>query len=114
MAQKKTFCGICEASCGLVATVHEGRLVELLPDPDHPASRGFACAKGVQFGKVVDDPDRVTVPMRRTPGGDFVEATWDEALDDIGARLRAVRDNHGTESIGVAWETRLRGITRRQ
>ena len=101
--QEKTFCGICEASCGLVATVADGRLVELRPDPDHPASRGFACSKGVQFGKVVDDPDRVTVPLRRTSSGEFEAASWDEALDDIGARLRAIRDQHGTESIGVAW-----------
>ncbi|AHC24469.2 molybdopterin oxidoreductase [Mycolicibacterium neoaurum] len=101
--QEKTFCGICEASCGLVATVADGRLVELRPDPEHPASRGFACSKGVQFGKVVDDPDRVTVPLRRTSAGEFEAASWDEALDDIGARLRAIRDQHGTESIGVAW-----------
>lgn len=102
--QKRTFCGICEASCGLVATLDDsGRLTTLRPDPDHPASRGFACSKGVQFGRVVDDPDRVTVPLRRTPGGDFEPATWDEAFDDIGVRLRAVRDRHGTGSIGVAW-----------
>ncbi|MEW5809170.1 MAG: molybdopterin-dependent oxidoreductase [Actinomycetota bacterium] len=103
ITQKKTFCGICEASCGLVATLDQGRLVELRPDPEHPASRGFACSKGVQFGKVVDDPDRVTAPMRRTGTGEFEPATWDEALDDIGARLRSVRDRHGTEAIGVAW-----------
>jgi len=103
LVQKKTFCGICEASCGLVATLDRGRLVELRPDPEHPASRGFACSKGVKFGKVVDDPDRVTVPLRRTPSGEFEEATWSEAFDDIGARLRTLRDHHGTESIGVAW-----------
>jgi anaerobic selenocysteine-containing dehydrogenase len=103
VVERKTFCGICEASCGLIATVEDGRLVELRPDADHPASRGFACSKGVQFGKVVADPDRVTVPLRRTSIGNFVPATWTEALDDIGARLRAVRDRHGTESIGVAW-----------
>jgi anaerobic selenocysteine-containing dehydrogenase len=103
VVQKKTFCGICEASCGLIATVEDDRLVELRPDADHPASRGFACSKGVQFGKVVTDPDRVTVPLRRTSIGNFEPTTWTEALDDIGARLRAVRDRHGTESIGVAW-----------
>ena len=100
--ERKTFCGICEASCGLVATVDDGRLVALRPDADHPASRGFACSKGVQFGSVVADPDRVTVPLRRTSDG-FEPATWTEALDDIGARLTAIRKRHGTESIGVAW-----------
>lgn len=100
--QRKTFCGICEASCGLVATVDDGRLVALRPDAEHPASQGFACSKGVQFGSVVADPDRVTVPLRRTSNG-FEPATWTEALDDIGTRLGAIRKRHGTESIGVAW-----------
>lgn len=101
--EKKTFCGICEASCGLIATVDGDTVTELRPDPDHPSSKGFACIKGLSFNAVVADPDRVTRPMRRLANGEFAPATWEEALDDIGSRLRAVRDLHGTEAIGVAW-----------
>ncbi len=99
--EKKTFCGICEASCGLVATVEDGQVVNLGPDPDHPSSLGFICVKGANFHQVVADPDRVTHPLRRLPDGTFERATWDEALDDIGARLRAVQAAHGTTEIGV-------------
>jgi anaerobic selenocysteine-containing dehydrogenase len=101
--EKKTFCGICEASCGLIATVDDETVTALRPDPDHPSSKGFACIKGLSFHAVVDDPDRVTRPMRRLPSGEFAPASWDQALDDIGARLREVRTRYGTESIGVAW-----------
>jgi anaerobic selenocysteine-containing dehydrogenase len=103
IVEKKTFCGICEASCGLIATVDDDRVVALGPDPEHPSSRGFACSKGVAFHEIVDDPDRVVHPMRRTSDGSFARATWDEALDDIGLRLRRIRKMHGTESIGVAF-----------
>ena len=101
--EKKTFCGICEASCGLIATVQADRVLELRPDPDHPASRGFACSKGVQFHNVVTDPDRVLYPMRRLPDGTFARASWREAFDDIGARLRREQREHGNEAIGVLW-----------
>lgn len=100
-AEKRTWCGICEASCGLIATVEGGRIQRLRPDPDHPGSRGFACPKGIAFGDVVEDPDRVVHPLRRMPDGRFVRASWDEALDDIGRRLRAVIDRDGRESIGM-------------
>jgi anaerobic selenocysteine-containing dehydrogenase len=101
--EKATFCAICEAACGLIATVVDDEVVNLRPDPDHPSSRGFACSKGVEFHTVLKDPDRVTVPMRRLPDGTFEPATWKEAFDDIGKRLRAVRRAHGTQAIGLAF-----------
>jgi formate dehydrogenase len=84
----------------MIATVEQGRLVQLRPDPDHPITRGFACPKGVEFVHVQNDPDRVLYPLRRTPSGDFERISWQRAIAEIGARLRAVRDTHGGGSIG--------------
>src|SRR4051794_6627246 len=95
-----TFCRICEAHCGMVATVEDGRVTKLRPDPDHPLSRGYACPKGIAMTDVQNDPDRVTHPLRRLPGGGFERVSWDEALPDIGARLRSIRGEHGPASIG--------------
>ena len=47
-----------------------------------------------------NDPDRVLHPLRRRPDGTFEPVTWDDALDDIGRRLKALLDAHGSESIG--------------
>ncbi|HKS49819.1 MAG TPA: molybdopterin-dependent oxidoreductase [Amycolatopsis sp.] len=99
--EKRLFCGICEASCGLVATVAGDEVVKLRPDPDHPNSRGFACSKGISFPDVRRDPDRILHPLRRQPDGSFTPVSWQEALDDIGSRLRGVIDGHGRESFGV-------------
>ena len=43
--QRVTYCRICEALCGLVATVENGRLTQLRPDEDNPLSRGRVCPK---------------------------------------------------------------------
>jgi formate dehydrogenase len=96
-----TYCRICEPLCGLIATVHDGEVTQIRPDPEHPLSRGFACPKGIAMAAVQNDPDRVTHPLRRRADGDgFERVSWDDALDDIGRRLNAVIERHGRESIG--------------
>jgi anaerobic selenocysteine-containing dehydrogenase len=104
--QKPTFCRICEPLCGMIATVDDGRLVSLRPDRDHPLSAGFACQKGIAFTEVVNDPDRVTTPLRRTARADGLRASgfepvgWDEAMTDIADRLADIHRRHGSGAIG--------------
>lgn len=106
---KKIFCGVCESSCGLVATVQGDELLKLRPDPDHPNSNGFACSKGLAFGAVRDDSDRVLQPLKKSEDGSFVAVSWQQALDEIGERLNTIIKQHGRDSIGlyqgnsVAW-----------
>jgi anaerobic selenocysteine-containing dehydrogenase len=98
--EKVTYCRICEPLCGMVATVEDGRVVKLRPDPDHPLSAGFACPKGIAMTDVQNDPDRVLHPLRRQEDGSFERVSWEEVLDEIGARLRRIRREHGGEAIG--------------
>jgi anaerobic selenocysteine-containing dehydrogenase len=95
-----TYCRICEPLCGLIATIDDGRLVSLRPDPDHPLSQGGACPKGIAFTEVQNDPDRVLHPLRRRPDGEMEQVTWDVALGDIAARLKVVWDEDGGAAIG--------------
>ena len=84
----------------MVATVEDGRLVSLRPDKDHPLSAGFACQKGIAFTEVVNDPDRVTTPLRRVAEGRFEPVSWDEAMTDIANRLADIHRRHGPGGIG--------------
>src|SRR4051794_7562569 len=87
--EQVTFCRICEALCGMVATVEDGRVTKLRPDRDHPLSQGYACPKGIAMLDVQNDPDRVLHPLKRVGGpGEFERVSWREALDDIAARLK--------------------------
>jgi anaerobic selenocysteine-containing dehydrogenase len=99
--EKVTYCRICEPLCGMVATVEDGKLLQLRPDGEHPLSKGFACPKGIAMAQVQNDPDRVLHPLRRSPGGKFHRVSWDEAIEDIGNRLGDIRERHGGGSI--AW-----------
>src|SRR3954447_4644619 len=93
--QHVTYCRICEALCGVVATVEDGRLVTLRPNDDNPLSRGRVCPKGIAMVDVQNDPDRVLAPLRRRPDGGFDEVGWDTALADIAERLSSIVDQHG-------------------
>ena len=76
----KTFCRICEPSCGLVAQVDDGVLVKLSPDRDHPVTKGFACHKGLAAVDLHHDPDRLDHPMLRAADGTWTTTSWDDAL----------------------------------
>ena len=102
MKRVPTYCRVCEPACALIAEVDDDR-IRLLPDDDHPVHKGFACHKGLNFTEIHDDPDRLNFPRKRTTAktqaGEFEDVAWDQALDEIGAQLLAVRDRHGAEAI---------------
>jgi anaerobic selenocysteine-containing dehydrogenase len=97
---KVTFCRICEASCGLLAQVEDGRVLKLSPDPEHVVSRGFACIKGVRYTEIHASPDRLETPLKRV-GDRFEPISWQQAFDEIGAKVRALRAQHGPDSVGM-------------
>lgn len=97
-----TFCHICEAVCGMVAQVSDGRITKIGPDRYSPHSRGHICIKGPAMRDIVYDPDRLLQPMRRVGGpGEFEPVGWDEAFDDIALRLRAILDGPGSEAVAA-------------
>ncbi|HUP47943.1 MAG TPA: molybdopterin-dependent oxidoreductase [Thermoanaerobaculia bacterium] len=88
-----TTCFNCESACGLLAYVDRETLEvrKYEGNPEHPGSRGRNCAKGPATLNQANDPDRILHPLRRkgTRGGNqWSEVSWDEALDDIAARIR--------------------------
>lgn len=97
-----SFCRLCEAFCGVVIAVEEGRPVKLSPDRDNPHTQGHICVKGAAIVDIANDPDRVLRPLKRVGGpGAFVEVSWDEALDDIAARLKSIIDTDGPEAVAT-------------
>lgn len=95
-----TFCRICEAHCGLVAQVRDGKVASIAPDRQNPLSQGHACVKGVNMHRVTHDPDRVLMPLRRkgAPGA-FEAIGWEEALDDIAMKVAAIQSDGNAGAI---------------
>ena len=101
MPDVRTFCRVCEPACGLVARVDAARLVALRPDREHPISHGWACNKGLATFDIHHDPDRLSHPLKRTPSGSFERISWDQAMEEIAAKLRAIRETRGDWSTAM-------------
>lgn len=89
-----TICFNCEAACGLLAYIDKDteRIRKLEGNPLHPGSRGRNCAKGPATHNQLTDPDRILYPLKRVGKrgeGKWQRVSWDEALDDIAARIRS-------------------------
>jgi len=94
---RKTVCRSCWAGCGVIIDVEDGeRVTAARPDPDHPRSRGYMCPKGVALPWTVNRPDRLN-----HPAVNGVQAGWQHALDDLGAKFAALIANHGPNSVGI-------------
>ncbi len=94
----RTTCSYCGVGCRLDLWVHDGRIVNVT-GADAVPNFGSTCVKG-RFGHTyVQAGDRLTRPLIRRDGA-LVEATWDEALDEVARRLHDIAAEHGPDAIG--------------
>ncbi|MGE0873491.1 MAG: molybdopterin-dependent oxidoreductase [Burkholderiales bacterium] len=109
----------CPDMCSLLATVKDGRVVKIEGDRANPYTAGFACAKVTRDTELVHSPLRLAQPLRRTGSkgeGKFAPIGWDEALDEIATRWKAIIAESGPEAIlGYAYSAHQglanRGLT---
>lgn len=88
--------------CSLIAHVDNGKVVRVQGDPDHPYTAGFACGKVNRDADLVNSPERIATPLRRIGAkgdGKFAPLSWDEALDEIAAKWKAVIKESGPQAL---------------
>ena len=103
----------CPDMCSWVVTVRDGRAIALRGDLRHPYTRGALCAKVNRYLDYTEAPDRLLHPQRRVGRkgeGRFARISWDEALDEIAARLQAIIARHGPQAIWPYQGTGSMGI----
>ncbi|MFC6158604.1 molybdopterin-dependent oxidoreductase [Kribbella jiaozuonensis] len=100
MTVRRTSCNLCEAICGVLVTVENGRVTDIRGDESDPLSHGHICPKAVALRDLQEDPDRLTTPVRRTPDG-WQEIGWDAAYELVVDKFTGIQKEHGRNSIGV-------------
>jgi anaerobic selenocysteine-containing dehydrogenase len=83
----------CPDTCAMLVTVENGVATDIRGDPDMPFTEGTLCTKVAYYLERTYAPDRLLYPQRRVGKkgeGKFRRITWDEALDEIAARLKAL------------------------
>lgn len=115
---KPSMCTLCPAGCGTLVRVMEGEAEvvrngqlglikmglakKLEGNPHHPISQGKLCPRGQAGLQVTYHPDRIKNPLKRTGprgSGQFQEVSWDEAIKELVAQLRALRSRKEEKSL---------------
>ena len=94
MVAIRTTCPYCGVGCGVLAEPKGGREIAVQGDPAHPANGGKLCSKGTWLGQTVGLEGRLLHP---DIGGRRVG--WDEALDEVAARIRDTIAEHGPDAV---------------
>lgn len=92
----------CPSTCGLLATVENGKVVKVKKDPEHPVSNTVICRKMQQYEESINSKDRILYPMKRTGKkgeGKFTRISWEEAIQTITDRWKQIIAEHGPQAI---------------
>ena len=112
----------CPGRCALKFHVKDGEVlwVDTYSNPtndlDDPQPR--ACLRGRSYRRWMNNPDRITYPMKRVEGtkrgdGQYEQISWDEALQTIAEKLRYTIDTYGNEAVYNNYATGVSATTAR-
>lgn len=101
MAEATAICRFCHATCGLVATLEDGRITRLIGDLENPMYRGYSCVKGRNYHAFHSSPQRLLRPLRRGADGALIPAPTDEVFDGVAARTQDILRRHGPRAVAM-------------
>lgn len=101
MSDVTAICRFCHATCGLVATLEDGRITKLIGDLQNPMYTGYSCIKGRNYHEFHSSPDRILQPLKRTADGQFERIASANALSEIAVKTRSILERYGPRSIAM-------------
>lgn len=111
MEKVTTTCGYCGVGCQFDLNIKNGRIIGVSSNPNAPVNGMALCVKGRYGYDFVHHPERLRKPQvrkylldgspRPADRGEWVEVDWDTALEITAQKLRAARDEHGPDSVGI-------------
>ncbi|MDZ7856368.1 formate dehydrogenase subunit alpha [Sphaerotilus sp.] len=97
---KRTVCGHCSVGCAVDAVVENGVWVRQEPVFDSPINMGAHCAKGAALREHGHGEYRLKTPMKLVDGK-YKRISWDEALNEISAKMLELKKQSGPDSLFV-------------
>ena len=107
--ETRSTCPYCAVGCGIIIyTIGDraknvtAQAVHVEGDPDHPTNRGTLCPKGSSLQQDIINDRRLLKPQVRRPGGtDWEDISWEQAISEIGERIKKTRDETFIEKDGA-------------
>ena len=107
----------CPSTCALDVEVIDGKTIgRIHGSRDNSYTAGVICAKVARYAERIHHPDRLLYPLKRTGpkgSGQFERISWDEALDTVAERFRAVEAEYGAEAVWPYYYAGTMGLVMR-
>lgn len=97
-------CPGCAVGCNVRVDVRMDRILRLMSRTNDDIDDGWLCDRGRWGYGAVNDQGRLRTPLVRKHGK-LEPVTWDEALDAVAARFRAIALQRGAQAIGAIGST---------
>ena len=94
-----TTCTYCGCGCNFFLEVLDGEPIGTIPCKTSPVNEGKLCIKGWNVHEFIRNKNRLKSPLIRK-NGKLEETSWEEALNYTASRLKEIKENHGSDSIG--------------
>ena len=95
-------CYVCPWTCPTEVFTRAGEVVYVRGNT-RASTKGSRCVKGEASHVLAHDEHRLKHPMRRVADGQYERITWDQAFDEIAAKLTAIKERHGPEAVAYLW-----------
>jgi thiosulfate reductase/polysulfide reductase chain A len=105
-----SLCFMCSIRCPIKVKVKDGQVVWIEGNPHVAGMEGSLCPRGAAGINLLYDDQRVQSPMIREGergSGQWRKVGWDEALDYVGDKLKAIIDEYGGHSVVLGERTQL-------
>ncbi|WP_431807605.1 formate dehydrogenase subunit alpha [Lysinibacillus sphaericus] len=101
----KTVCTFCGVGCSFEVWTKDRKILKVQPS-DGPVNAISTCVKGKFGWDFINSEERITKPLIRK-NNEFVESSWDEALDLIATKLGGIQQQYGPGSVGFISSSKI-------
>jgi len=101
---------MCSVRCPIRVVTKDDHVKWIEGNPHVSGMEGSLCPRGAAGTALLYDNERVQSPMIRTGPrgtGQWKKATWEEALNMVGDKLKGIIDQHGPQSVVLGERTQL-------
>jgi len=105
-----SLCFMCSVRCPIRVIVEDDQVKWIEGSPHVEGIEGSLCPRGAAGIAHLYDHERVRSPMIRSGprgSGQWRKATWEEALDHVGEKLREIINKNGGHSVAFGEHTQL-------
>jgi anaerobic selenocysteine-containing dehydrogenase len=96
-----SICRFCTVGCPVVVEVEDGRATKVSGNHESPTFFGFCCSKGQAVPEQMNHPERLLTSVKRDADGGYAPITAEQAMDEIAAKIQALIDAYGPNSVAL-------------